>query len=243
MTQVLETLAALAKGAQTLEEPAPETPIRAMAKMKVFIADDHALVREGIRLLLAAQPDMEVVGEAGDGEGAAREVRRLQPDVVLMDVSMPILGGAAATERIMASCPQTYVLALSAYNDPAHIRQLLNSGARGYVLKKAIAEELAGAIRAVARGGMHIDPTIADGIVQAYLNPELVTEEDSLSAREQEVLVHIAWGHSNREIADKLHLSVKTVEGYKARLMEKLGLRSRSDIVRYALRRGWLQED
>lgn len=214
-----------------------------MTKLKVFIADDHAMVREGIKLLIAAQPDMEVVGEAGDGESAAREVRRLLPDVVLMDVSMPILGGAGATERILTSCPQTHVLALSAHDDEAHIRQLLNSGARGYVLKKAIAEELTGAIRAVSRGGVHIDPTIASGIVQGYLNPALATESEALSVREQEVLVHIAWGHTNREVADKLHLSVKTVEGYKTRLMEKLGLRSRSDIVRYALRRGWLQED
>jgi DNA-binding NarL/FixJ family response regulator len=214
-----------------------------MVKTKVLIADDHALVREGIRLLLLAQPDMEVVGEAGDGESATREAKRLQPDIVLMDVSMPNGGGATATERITAACPHVRVLALSAYDDPAHIRQLLNSGARGYVLKKAIAEEVAGAIRVVARGGMHIDPSIADGIVQAYLYPEQVSEDDALSVREQEVLAHIAWGYSNREIADKMHLSVKTVEGYKARLMEKLGLRSRSEIVRYALRRGWLQED
>ena len=214
-----------------------------MARLKVFIADDHALVREGIKLLISAQPDMEVVGEAGDGESAAREVRRLLPDVVLMDVSMPILGGAGATERILTSCPQTCVLALSAHDDEAHVRQLLNSGARGYVLKKAIAEELTGAIRAVARGGVHIDSAIAGGIVQGYLNPALSNEAEALSVREQEVLVHIAWGHTNREVADKLHLSVKTVEGYKTRLMEKLSLRSRSDIVRYALRRGWLQED
>ena len=212
-------------------------------KTKVFIADDHALVREGIKLLISSQPDMEVVGEAGDGEAAAREVRRLSPDVVLMDVSMPVLGGAGATERIVASCPSVVVLALSAHGDEAHIRQLLTSGARGYVLKKAIAEELTGAIRTVVRGGVHIDPTIAGGIVQAYLNPTQVSEGEALSTREQEVLVHIAWGHSNREIADKLHLSVKTVEGYKARLMEKLELKSRSDIVRYALRRGWLQEE
>ncbi len=214
-----------------------------MAKMKVFIADDHALVREGIKLLISAQPDMEVIGEAGDGQSAAREVRRLQPDVVLMDVSMPLLGGAEATEQIMVSCPQTRVLALSAHQDEAHIRQLLNSGARGYVLKKAIAEELTGAIRTVARGGVYLDAAIAGGIVQGYLNPTQSSEGEALSGREQEVLVHIAWGHTNREIADKLHLSVKTIEGYKTRLMEKLGLRSRSDIVRYALRHGWLQED
>lgn len=214
-----------------------------MAKMKVFIADDHALVREGIKLLISAQPDMIVVGEAGDGESAAREVRRLVPDVVLMDVSMPLLGGAVATERILTSCPQVCVLALSAHDDEAHVRQLLNSGAKGYVLKKAIAEELTGAIRTVARGGTHIDPTVAGSIVQGYLNPAQASESDVLSVREQEVLVHIAWGYANREIADKLHLSVKTVEGYKTRLMEKLSLRTRSDIVRYALRRGWLQED
>jgi DNA-binding NarL/FixJ family response regulator len=215
-----------------------------MTKLTIFVADDHALVREGIKLLLGNQPDMVIVGEAGDGEAAAREVKRLLPDVVLMDVSMPVLGGAGATERIVASCPSARVLALSAHGDEAHIRQLLQSGARGYVLKNTLAEELVGAIRTVARGGIHIDPAVAGSIVQVYLNPsEQPAAESTLSAREQEVLVAIAWGHSNREIADKLHLSVKTVEGYKARLMEKLELNSRSDIVRFALRRGWLQDE
>lgn len=212
--------------------------------LRVFIADDHALVRSGIKMLIESQPDMQVIGEAGDGEDAWRQACALLPDVVVMDVSMPLLNGAQATERLKAACPQIKILALSAYQDEAHIRQLLAAGASGYVLKKAIAEELTMAIRTIAQGGVHLDPTIAGKVVVGYVNPTTVeTGDASLSAREHEVLMLIAWGHSNREIAQKLHLSVKTVEGHKARLMSKLNLQSRADLVRYALRRGWLQDD
>lgn len=215
-----------------------------MEKVHVFIADDHALVREGLRMLIDTQPDMEVVGEAGDGQEAWLRTRELRPDVVVMDVSMPQLNGAQATERIMASCPGVKVLAVSAYQDEAHIRQLLASGAAGYVLKKAASQELANAIRVVAKGGVHLDPSIAGQIVGGYVNP--VTGEvgdGGLSPREMEVLMLVAWGHTNREIAAKLHLSVKTIEGHKAKLGEKLGLTTRADIVRYALRRGWLRDE
>lgn len=215
-----------------------------MEKVHVVIADDHALVREGLRLLIENQPDMEVVGEAGDGHEAWLRTRELRPDVVVMDVSMPQLNGAQATERIMASCPGVKVLAVSAYQDEAHIRQLLASGAAGYVLKKAASAELANAIRVVAKGGVHLDPSIAGQVVGGYVNP--VTGEvgdGGLSPREMEVLMLVAWGHTNREIAAKLHLSVKTIEGHKAKLGEKLGLTTRADIVRYALRRGWLRDE
>lgn len=215
-----------------------------MEKVHVVIADDHALVREGLRLLIENQPDMEVVGEAGDGHEAWLRTRELRPDVVVMDVSMPQLNGAQATERIMASCPGVKVLAVSAYQDEAHIRQLLASGAAGYVLKKAASTELANAIRVVAKGGVHLDPSIAGQVVGGYVNP--VTGEigdGGLSPREMEVLMLVAWGHTNREIAAKLHLSVKTIEGHKAKLGEKLGLTTRADIVRYALRRGWLRDE
>ncbi len=215
-----------------------------MSKLQVFIADDHAIVREGIKLLINSQSDMMVVGEAGDGEEAWQKMRLLNPDVAVMDVSMPLLNGAQTTERLKVSCPQIKVLALSAYQDEAHIRQLLASGASGYVLKKAIAEELTTAIRTVARGGVHLDPAIAGKIVVGYINP--VGQEnnaDTLSAREREVLILVAWGHTNKEIAERLLISVKTVEGHKARILEKLNFKSRAEIVRYALRRGWLQDE
>lgn len=214
-----------------------------MRKLRVFVADDHAIVREGIKLLINQQPDMEIVGEAGDGEETWRQVKDSSPDVLILDVSMPKLNGAQVAERLRVSSPDVRVLALSAYQDEAHIRQLLASGAAGYVLKKAIAEELTTAIRTVSRGGVHLDPAIAGKVVGGYINPNSSESVDDLSAREQEVLRLIAWGHTNKEIASLLHLSVKTVESHKTRLMEKLNIQSRADIVRYALRRGWLKEE
>ena len=215
-----------------------------MDSLRIFIADDHNVVRAGIKLLIDSQPDMGVIGEAGDGESAFRQARVLNPDVVVMDISMPQLNGLQATERLKELCPQIKVVVLSAYEDEAHIRQLLASGASGYVLKRAIAEELTMAIRTVARGGVHLDSSIAGKVVGGYVNPVTVqTGDASLSPREKEVLMLIAWGHTNREIAQKLHLSVKTVEGHKSRLMIKLNFQSRADLVRYALSRGWLQQE
>lgn len=215
-----------------------------LSKLRIYIADDHPIVREGIKQLILAQPDMEVVGEAGDGETAWRGARELTPDVVVMDVSMPQLNGAQATERLKTVCPGIKVLALSAYQDEAHVRQLLQSGADSYVLKRTITEELTGAIRAVCRGGTHLDPQIAGRIVGGYVNPSrLETTHTRLSSREEEVLRLIAWGHTNKEIAEQLSLSVKTIESHKARLMQKLDLPSRADVVRYALRRGWLTDE
>ena len=215
-----------------------------MLTTNVFIADDHALVREGLRLLIEAEPDMKVVGEAADGQQAWKQTRELRPDVVVMDVSMPEMGGAQATERILAACPGVKVLAVSAHQDEAHVRLLLSSGASGYVLKKAASWELANAIRVVAKGGIHLDPAIAGQVVNNFVNPHNGTSGDvHLSAREIEVLMLVAWGHTNMEIADKLCLSVKTVEGHKAKIGEKLGLKTRASMVRYALRRGWLKDE
>lgn len=215
-----------------------------MSKIRVFIADDHVLVRQGLRLLLESQSDMEVVGEADDGEEACRRVRELKPDIVVMDVSMPNLNGAQATERLKVTSPEVRILALSMYQDEAHIRQLLASGASGYVLKKAISEELTTAIRTVARGGVHLDPAIAGKFVGGYINPTTgKATPGELSAREREISILVAWGHTNKEIASQLHLSVKTIEGHKARIMEKLNFKSRAELVRYALERGWMQEE
>lgn len=214
-----------------------------MTKTRVLIADDHALVREGIKLLINSQVDMEIIGEAGNGEAAWRDARALLPDVVVMDVSMPDLNGAQATERLKAVCPDIRVLALSAYEDEAHVRQLLASGASGYVLKRAIAEELTTAIRTVLKGGMHLDSNIAGKIVDDYLHPNKNRERtEPISDREREILVLIAWGYSNKEIAGQLHLSVKTIEGHKTRIFGKMNFQNRADAVRYALERGWLEQ-
>jgi len=214
-----------------------------MTKLRVFLADDHVILRDGLKLLVNAQPDMEVVGEAGDGSTACRAVKELQPDIVVMDVSMPEMNGAQATERLKVTCPNIKVIALTAHCDEAHVRRLLASGARGYVLKSAISEELTNAIRAVAAGGMYLDPAIAGTVVGGYVNLSFSPKGvEDLSTREHEILLEVARGYTNKEISERLHLSVKTIEGHKAHAMEKLGFRSRAEIVRYALQQGWLQE-
>lgn len=217
-----------------------------MVKLRVFLADDHMIVREGLKALVNAQPDMHVVGEADNGRAAWQLVRELRPDVVVMDVSMPEMSGAEATEQLRRECPRVKVLALTVYEDKSYLRQMLNAGASGYVLKRAVTEELVRAVRTVAAGGSYLDPTLAGQVVSAYFNQDLSGAKESgdmLSERESQVLRLIAWGYSNKEIGWKLSISVKTVDTYKLRLMEKLNLRSRTDIVRYALRQGFLQED
>ena len=213
--------------------------------LRVVLADDHAVVREGLKVLLNAQPDIEVVGEAADGEAAWRAAKELAPDVLVIDLSMPLLGGADATARVKRDCPDVRVLALTVHEEPLYLTQLLRAGASGYVLKRAAAGELVQAVRMVARGGTYIDPSLAGAVVEGYLDARAAAErptQDALSEREREVLERIARGFSNKEIAAELGLSVKTVETYKARVAEKLSLRTRVDIVRYAARQGWLSE-
>lgn len=212
--------------------------------VRVVLADDHAVVREGLKALLNAQLDMRVVGEGADGEEACQLARELAPDVLVMDLSMPRLGGAEATARIHRDCPGVKVLALTVHEERLYLTQLLRAGASGFVLKRAAATELVRAVRAVAAGGTYIDPSVAASVVEGYLDAQTGHEStsDALSEREREVLVHIARGFSNKEIAATLGLSIKTVETYKARVADKLGLRSRVDIVRYAARKGWLGE-
>lgn len=213
-----------------------------MGNIRVLLADDHAVVREGLKALLTAAPGLEVVGEAADGPSAVDLAGRLDPDVVVVDVSMPGFGGAEATARMRQASPGRKVLALTVHEDRGYLRLLLEAGANGYVLKRAAADELVRAIRAVSAGGTYLDPSLAGAVVGAYAktpppNGGLPTD---LSEREREVLRLIARGYSNKEIASRLDLSVKTVETYKARSAEKLGLRSRVDIVRYATQQGWL---
>lgn len=217
-----------------------------MDKICVFLADDHMVVREGLKSLVNAQPDMRVVGEADNGDAVRRAACELLPDVVVMDVSMPDMSGAEATELMRRECPRVKVLALTVYEDRSYLRQMLDAGASGYVLKRAVTDELVRAIRTVAAGGSYVDPTLAGGLVSSYFNQgaaEGRAPASELSERESQVLRLIAWGYSNKEIGWKLSISAKTVDTYKLRLMEKLNLRSRTDIVRYALRLGLLQED
>lgn len=215
-----------------------------MEQIRVLIAEDHAVVREGLKMLVNAQADMEVVGEASSGQEALEKTFDLNPDVVLMDVTMPKLNGAQAARRLKAERPDVRVLALSVHEDKAYLRELLAAGALGYVLKRSAAEELINAIRVVASRGVYLDPALADKVVGGFIlgpAPERSPLENTLSQREGEVLRLIARGFSNKEIASRLVISIKTVETYKTRAMSKTGLQNRADIVRYAVEHGWLQ--
>jgi DNA-binding NarL/FixJ family response regulator len=212
-----------------------------MQKLRIFLADDHAVVREGLKALISAQPDMEVVGEASDGREALRAAD-YQTDVVVMDVSMPELNGTVATAMLRQACPDIRVLALSVHEDTSYLRGLLEAGAAGYVLKRAAAETLVHAIRSVAAGEVYLESSLANRVVSAFVGRTVGTPVPlaELSEREAEVLRLIARGYSNREIAVQLGLSIKTVETYKARGMLKLGIDSRVDLVRHASAKGWL---
>jgi len=212
-------------------------------RIRILLADDHAVLRAGLRALLAAQGDLEVVGEASDGGEAIRLTQALRPDVVVMDIGMPGVGGIDATARIKRELPGAKVLILSMHDDRGYLRQVLRAGASGYVLKKAVDTELLAAIRAAARGDVFLDPALAKALVDEVMEPQAAGgEAPTLSDREREVLKLIAHGHTNRQVADRLCISVKSVETYKARLMEKLCLKGRAELVRYALQHGLLKD-
>lgn len=219
-----------------------------MSRIRLLIADDHTVLRAGLTMLLNAQADMEVVGEASDGKEAVEKARALRPDVVLMDITMPGVGGLEATKQICRALPKTKVLVLTMHDDESYLKQFLQAGATGYVLKKAADTELTDAIRAVYRGDVFVYPSLTKALLNDYLGLPKIAKEDAreadiLSEREREVLKLIALGYTHQQIADRLYLSIKTVETYKARLMEKLNLRGRADLVRYALSRGWLESE
>jgi DNA-binding NarL/FixJ family response regulator len=216
-----------------------------MPRIRVLVADDHAVLRAGLKMLIGGQPDMEVVAEAGDGEEALRRAKDTRPDVAIMDMTMPGAGGIQAIERLRAACPGTRVLVLTMHDVPAYLRAALAAGASGYVVKRAADAELLSAIRGVARGRTVLDPGLATRVVEGGLGPRVPSGRPKsggaaslLSQREREVLDRVAQGYTNQQIADHLGLSVKTVETYRSRLVEKLGLRSRADLVRYALDSG-----
>ena len=213
-----------------------------MAKIRVLIADDHGLMRAGVRALLQATEDIDVVGEAEDGDEAVREVLRLAPDVVLMDVAMPGLGGLEATLLIRRQSPDVKVLVLTQYDDREYVSRFLKAGVSGYVLKRAAASELVAAIRAVERGGLVLDPEIArDVLLEKGRDGAPTQAEDpyeTLTDREKQVLKLVAEGGSNKEVAETLGISVKTAMAHREHLMEKLDVHSRTELIRFALRRG-----
>ena len=215
-----------------------------MMSVRIVLADDHEIVRAGMKAMLEASCGIEVVGEARNGEEAITQARHLRPDLVVMDVSMPVLDGAAATVRLARELPALKVLFLTSHADRGHLTRLMEAGAAGYVLKRAATDELVRAIRMVAEGGTYVDPSLAGSLLRNSLGVarSRATGSEVLSEREEAVLRAIAWGQSNKEIAADLEISTKTVETYKARINDKLGLRTRTEMVRYALARGWLAD-
>ena len=218
-----------------------------MSKLRIFLADDHRVLLAGLKLLVLEQPDMEVVGEAHDGLAALRMITELCPDVAVLDQSMPGMNGSAVTRQLRLDRLACKVVVLTVHEDYAYVRELLDVGAVGYVLKRSAPDELIRAIRVVAAGGVYLDPAIAGLAAGVNLGQGAKREASTdlgaeLSERELEVLRLTALGNSNKMIAATLRISVKTVETYKARAMEKRGFRTRVDVVRFAVSRGWLDE-
>jgi len=211
-------------------------------KITVLLADDHRILREGIRSLLEKEPDIEVVAEASEGGEAVAKAQQLSPDLVLMDITMPGMNGLEATRQIKALKPGVKVLILTMHESNQYISQFLRSGASGYVLKDTAAQELVGAIRAVNQGDAFLYPSIARMLLEEYLQKVQSGEEsgsyDGLTDREREVLRMVAEGKTNKEIADDLSLSVRTVQAHRANLMGKLHMHDRTELVRYAIRKG-----
>jgi two-component system response regulator NreC len=214
-------------------------------KTKILVVDDHVIVREGVRMILAKESDFEVVGEAGDGAQALELTERVHPDVVIMDISMPGMGGVEATQTLRDKYPDVQVLALTMHEDESYVFQLLRAGAAGYVLKRAAAQDLVQAVRAAAKGEAFLYPSVARKVVEDYLRRVETGEEreryDGLTSREKEILTLIAQGLSNQQIAEKLFISIKTVQTHRAHILEKLGLHDRTELVRYAIRKGLIE--
>ena len=211
-----------------------------MPRIRVLVADDHTLVREGVRALLRPCDDIEVVGEAADGRAAVEAARRLQPDVVLMDIAMPGLGGLEAALALRRDCPRARVLVLTQYEDREYVARFLKLGVAGYVLKRTVGADLPGAIRSAHRGGLVLDPEVARAAVAEPAPGAAAGEDayDALTDREKQVLRLIAEGCANKEIADALGISVKTAMTHRAHVMQKLDLHDRTGLVKFALKKG-----
>lgn len=217
-----------------------------MSKTRILIADDHAIVREGVRALLAQADDMIVVGEAPGGYEAIELSASLQPDLILMDIAMPGLGGLEATLEIRKRVPRAKIIVLSQYGDPEYVRRFLKAGVSGYVLKNAAGADLVAAIRAVMRGGLVLDPEVAREAVQengAPVGTDAPDAYETLTDREKQVLKLVAEGRSNKEVAELLGISVKTAMSHREHVMLKLGLHNRTELIRFALRNGVIRAD
>ena len=216
-----------------------------MSKIRVIIVDDHAILREGVRALLRTQEDIDVVGEAANGEEALEQVKKLDPDVVLMDIAMPGLGGIEATIEMKKLGARARILILSQYEDREYVRRLLKAGVSGYVLKKSAGSELANAVRAVHRGGLVLDPEVARTAMEEAnpATPGGADPYESLTDREKQVLKLVAEGRSNKEVAEVLGIGVKTAMSHREHVMEKLGVHNRTELVRFAIKRGVIRVD
>lgn len=216
-----------------------------MDHIRILIADDHAIMREGVRSLLEIHEDMEVIGEAGDGREAVAQVSELAPDIILLDISMPFMDGLEATRRIRKANPNTNVLVLTQHEAKEYVLSAVKAGAAGCISKKAVSSELVSAIRAIHRGGSFLHPSVARLLIEDYLQRTdgEIDPYERLTDREREVLQLVAEGRTNQEIADLLILSMKTVLGHRANIMEKLDIHSRTDLIKYAIRRGLISVD
>jgi DNA-binding NarL/FixJ family response regulator len=208
-------------------------------RTRILLADDHAVVRHGFRRILDAQEDMEVVGEVSNGREAVEQSATIQPDVVIMDVTMPQLNGIEATRRIAEQLPRTRILALSMHRDSVYVREILRAGARGYLLKDSSEADLIAAVRAVAQGEGYLSPAVSEAVLSDY-RKHVTNPVDLLTSREREVLQLVAEGKTNKEVANSLNLSVYTVEAHRGKIMEKLNLHSASEMVRFAIRNGMI---
>jgi two-component system response regulator NreC len=215
-------------------------------KIRVLLADDHTILRQGLKMLLNAQPDMEVIGEASDGHQAISETHRLQPDIILMDITMPDMNGIAATRQVRRQQPDVRVLVLTMHENEEYLFQALRAGASGYILKEAADTELITAIRAVQAGRFYLSPSAQSMMVGDYLQRVRTGEEkdsySGLTEREREILKLVAEGLTNNQIAERLFISPKTVDTHRTHIMDKLNLHSRAELVKYAMRRGLLED-
>lgn len=211
-------------------------------KIRLVLADDHALVRAGMKSLLESAEGFEVIGEAANGREAVRLAKTLKPDVALFDIAMPELNGLDAARRLSAECPEVRVLILSMHTDPGYVREALQAGTAGYVLKDAGVEELELAIRAALRGERYLDPRVSKHVIEGFVRGLETPEGPALTPRQREILQLIAEGRSTREIAGRLHVSVKTVETHRAQLMDRLGIRDVAGLTRYAIRIGLVRD-
>jgi len=212
-----------------------------MEKIKVLVVDDHAIMRDGIRALLSLDSDIEIIGEAGDGREAIKKAEELSPDVIIMDIAMPEMDGLEATRRILKQNPKARIIILSQYDDREYVLSAIKAGSAGYVPKRALGSELVSAIRTVHRGDSFLYPSAASALIKGFRDQAQSGDAfDSLTPREREILKLIAEGHTGKEIASRLFISMKTVMGHRAKIMEKLGLRNRTELIKYAMRKGLL---